>query len=127
MKKIIIIASFSLFAVLPSLHVAAQADELAQLALDIEKLSQFKQILSDMKAGYQILEGGYNTVRDISKGNFNLHKEFLDGLMAVSPAVRNYSRIADITNYQVTLVKEYKNAYNKFKQDDNFTPGELVY
>jgi hypothetical protein len=39
--------------------VKAQATELAQLALNIEKLAQFKQILADLKKGYEILSGGY--------------------------------------------------------------------
>ncbi len=127
MKKIRIIISLGLLAVLHCSRACAQADELAQLALDIEKLSQFKQILGDMKAGYQILEGGYNTVKDISKGNFSLHKAFLDGLMEVSPTVRSYYRIADITNDQLALVKEYKNAYSRFKQDNHFSVDEIAY
>lgn len=127
MKKILIIAMLSLAAILPCCQASAQADELAQLALDIEKLNQFKQILSDMKAGYQILEGGYNTVKNISQGNFSLHKAFLDGLLEVSPTVRNYYRVAVIINGQVTLVKEYKNAYGRFKQDGHFSADELAY
>jgi DNA repair ATPase RecN len=109
-------------------HTAsAQADEIQQLLLNVEKLAQFKQILSDMKKGYQILEGGYNTIKNISEGNFNLHKVFLDGLMEVSPTVRKYHRVADIVNYQVVLVKEYKNAYDRFKRDNNFKADELSY
>ncbi len=121
------ILSLSLFGLLPAFRASAQADEIAQLVLDIEKLAQFKQILSDMKKGYEILEGGYNTVKDISKGNFNLHKAFLDGLMDVSPAVRNYRRVADITDCQIALVKEYKQAYERFRKDDNFSADELSY
>lgn len=105
----------------------AQADEIAQLILNVKKLAQFKQILSDMKKGHQILSTGYNTIRDLSKGNFNLHKTFLDGLMQVSPTVRNYRKVAGIINYQILLVKEYKNAFNRFKQDNNFTQKELDY
>jgi DNA repair ATPase RecN len=117
----------ALFGLLPAFKASAQADEIAQLVLNIEKLAQFKQILSDMKKGYQILEGGYNTVRNISQGNFSLHKAFLDGLMQVSPTVRNYRRVADIINYQVVLVKEYRNAYDRFRRDNNFNPNELAY
>jgi len=117
----------ALFGLLPAFKASAQADEIAQLVLNIEKLAQFKQILSDMKKGYQILEGGYNTVRNISQGNFSLHKAFLDGLMQVSPTVRNYRRVADIVNYQVVLVKEYRNAYDRFRRDNNFNPDELAY
>lgn len=90
MKKIIFISMMTLAMILPTSQASAQADEIAQLVLNIEKLSQFKQILSDMKKGYQILNGGYNTVKNIAEGNFSLHKAFLDGLMEVSPTVRNY-------------------------------------
>lgn len=105
----------------------AQLQELAQLALDIEKLAQFKQILSDLKKGYEILSGGYNTIKNISEGNFNLHKVFLDGLLEVSPAVKNYKRVVDIVNYQVLLVKEYKAAYQNFKSAGMFNPDEIDY
>jgi len=127
MKKLIIIISLSFLGVLPAFRASAQADEIAQLILNIEKLAQFKQILSDMKKGYQILEGGYNTVKNISEGNFSLHKAFLDGLMEVSPTVRNYRRVVDISNDQITLVKEYRKAYDRFRQDNNFNADELAY
>lgn len=110
-----------------SVQAKAQVQELAQLALNIEKLAQFKQILSDLKKGYEILSGGYNTIKSISEGNFNLHKVFLDGLYEVSPAVRNYKRVADIINYQFLLVKEYKTAYQNFKSAGMFNPDEIEY
>lgn len=127
MKKLIIMISLSFLGILPAFRASAQADEIAQLILNIEKLAQFKQILSDMKKGYEILSGGYNTIKNISEGNFSLHKAFLDGLMEVSPAVRNYRRVADITNYQIILVKEYRKAYERFRQDHNFNADELAY
>ncbi len=127
MRKIIFITLFTLAGLGSTFKAKAQADEIAQLLLNVEKLAQFKQILSDMKKGYQIVSTGYNTVKDLSKGNFSLHKTFLDGLMQVSPAVRNYKKVSDIIDYQIILVKEYKNAYNRFKKDNNFTPQELDY
>lgn len=127
MKKILIITCFAFLGLMPSYEASAQSDETAQLLLNVEKLAQFKQILSDMKKGYQILEGGYKTIKDISEGNFSLHKTFLDGLMQVSPTVRNYKRVADIINYQVILIREYRNAYDKFRRDNNFNEQELAY
>lgn len=127
MKRLGMILGIIFCVSIPVYKVSAQAAEIQQLLLNVEKLSQFRQILSDMKKGYQILEGGYNTVRNISEGNFNLHKAFLDGLMQVSPTVRNYRRVADIIDYQIALVKEYRDAYDRFKRDDNFNPQELDY
>jgi DNA repair ATPase RecN len=110
-----------------SLNASAQADELQQLTLNLEKLAQFKQILSDLKKGYEIVSVGYNTIKNISQGNFNLHKDFLDGLMQISPTVKNYKRVADIINYQIIIVKEYKRAFGRVKNDKNFNSQELEY
>ena len=127
MKKLIIILGIVLFTFPIANKALAQKDEIAQLLLNVEKLAQFKQILSDMKKGYKILNGGYNTIKDLSEGNFSLHKTFLDALMEVSPTVKNYKRVADIINYQVILVKEYKSSFNRFKRDNNFNQQELAY
>lgn len=110
-----------------SYPVVAQVQEAEQLLLNVKKLAQLKQILNDMKTGYEIVSKGYTGIRDISKGNFNLHQAFLDGLMAVSPAVKNYKKAADIIAYEVRLVKEYKTAFTRFKQDKHFSADEITY
>jgi DNA repair ATPase RecN len=125
MKKILIGTVF-IGLLFPS-PITAQKQEIQQLILNIEKLAQFKQILKDMKKGYEILSGGYNTVKDLSEGNFSLHETFLDALMQVSPTVRNYRRIGDIVNYQVLLVKEYKSAFKRFRDSENFNAEEIAY
>lgn len=127
MKAIKIIFSGVLFFLMSTTTVHAQDQEIEQLILDVQKLSQFRQILSDMKTAYTVIMQGYTTVRDISQGDFNLHKAFLDGLMAVSPVVRNYKKTADIISMQLSIVTEYKSAYNRFKSVNLFNPDEIVY
>lgn len=123
MKKWILLLSFVGF----SLQMFAQAEEIQQLLLNIEKLAQFKKILNNMYTGYKVLYKGYTTIKDISEGNFDLHRNFLDGLLQVSPAVRKYKRVADIISFQLRIVKEYKAAFNQFKQDKHFTADEIDY
>jgi len=105
----------------------AQVQEMQQLLLDIEKLTQLKSILSDMKTGYQIYEQGYGSISSLSKGNFNLHQTYLNGLLAISPAVKNYARIADILTMQASLISEYKRKQALFRQSGSFSAGELGY
>jgi hypothetical protein len=95
--------------------------------LNWEKLQELEKILDNMYTGYKILDKGYRTIKDISEGNYSLHKLFMDGLMAVNPTIRNYKRIPFIIDYQKLLLKEYKNAYNRFKDDPNFKPQEIAY
>jgi hypothetical protein len=123
MKKVIVILVMCGF----TFQLKAQSAEIQQLILNVEKLAQFKKILQNMYDGYKILHKGYTAVKDISEGNFNIHKTFLDGLMQVSPAVRKYKRVADIISYQLRIVKEYKAAFNGFKDDKQFTASEIDY
>src|SRR5690606_14008460 len=105
----------------------AQSHEIQQLLLNYEKLSQLKNILADMKKGYQVVSKGYTTIKNISEGNFNLHDAFIDGLLAVSPAIKNYKRVPDIIQYQKYIIREYKSAYKNFKLSGLFNEGEIEY
>lgn len=105
----------------------AQSTEVQQLLLNVEKLSQLKNILADMKKGYTVITNGYNAVKNVSKGNFSLHEVFLDGLMLVNPEIKKYRRVGDIISYQKDLITEYKSAFNRFSASDNFSPQEIGY
>jgi len=106
-------------------RVAGQVQELQQLKLDLEKLAQFKLILSQMKQGYQTLQNGYNSVRDAAKGNFELHKNYLNGLLVVNPAVKHSPALRQIASDQVALVKMFQTALQQYQSSGWFSLGEL--
>ena len=105
----------------------AQSADLTQLILDIEKLTQLKGILSDMKTGYTIIDGGYNEVKSIAQGNFNLHSTFLNSLLMISPAVAKYGKVAEIVLEQGYIVTEYEQYYKQFSSSGHFSADELAY
>lgn len=105
----------------------AQDQDIQQLILDIEKLTQFKAILSDMQQGYSILTQGYQQVKNLSQGNFNLHSVFLNGLLQINPEVAKYARVADIIADEVSILSEYKKAYRQFQNSGSFNADELNY
>ena len=125
--KTCVVGYFLMSVLLLSQKANGQAQEVQQLLLNVEKLAQLKSILEDLKKGYEIVSQGYSTIRNLSQGNFNLHQAFLDGLLEVSPTVRNYRRISDIVRSQVRLVKEYKAAFRRFTQSGSFTIEEIDY
>jgi len=127
MKKVIIILLLTIGAATTSERANAQTQDMQQLILDLEKLTQFKAILSDMKTGYTLLTQGYNQVKDISEGNFNLHSAFLNSLMTISPTVRKYGRITDIIQDQASIVSEYKATLSAANANGHFSAGEMVY
>lgn len=105
----------------------SQTQEIQQLLLDVEKLTQLKNILTELKSGYEIVSNGYTTIKNISEGNFNLHDIFLKSLLEVSPAVKNYVRIKDIIDAQLSIVREYKNALKQLKGSGEFSLDEINY
>jgi hypothetical protein len=129
MKKFIILLLLTAWFSFTTRKASAQstAQDMQQLILDIEKLTQLKAILTDMKTGYTILTQGYEQVKSISEGNFNLHSTFLNSLATISPEVRKYVRIADIITYQEEIVTEYKSAYRSFSSGGHFSVQELLY
>lgn len=124
MRKLIIVLLLALAAPTPS---RAQTQEVTQLILNLEKLRELRKILKELKKGYDILFEGYTKIRDISRGNFKLHQAFLDGLLQVSPAVKNYGRIKDIVQMQLTIVKECGQAREQLSASGAFNAKELDY
>jgi len=127
LKKILVILTF-----IVSLHpivsrAQSTGDLIEQLVLDFQKLQDMKAILQDMYTSYKILDQGYTRIKKIAQGQFNLHKAFLDGLLAVSPAVKNYYRVGEIIQAEYNLVREYKASSSRAHGSGLFTDSELGY
>ncbi len=92
----------------PARQGLAQAEEIEQLVLNVEKLAQLKEILSNLEKSYQILNGGYQTIKGLSEGNFKLHEAFLDRLLQVSPVVKDYYRVGLILERQRQMLRSLR-------------------
>lgn len=122
-----ILRMFICLSLIVSQTAMSQTQEATQLILNYEKLKQLEEILDNMYKGYKILSQGYNRIKDIAEGNYNIHQVFLDGLFAINPSIARYKRIPDIIRYQQLLMKEYRRAFNRFRNDSNLTPDEIIY
>jgi len=126
-KKYILLIVMGMLAGSGAIQAQTIPQLVEQILLDTEKLASLKSILQDMYKAYTIINSGYTDIKNISQGTFNLHKAFLDALLAVSPAVQNYGRVVDIINAEYSIVAEYKAAYSQFSADGHFTIQELDY
>jgi hypothetical protein len=111
----------------PVSGVMAQSvsDDIQQLLLDVQKLSQLKQILTEMYQEYTMLYNGYEKIKGLSQGTFSLHKVYLDGLLLVSPSVSSYWKVADIVLKEANLVRDYQAASAYFRGSGLFSSQEL--
>ncbi|RAV98852.1 TerB family tellurite resistance protein [Pseudochryseolinea flava] len=126
--KTLRIVSMSVLCLLASTwYCQAQQQEATQLALNLEKLRQFKAILQSMYKTYQILQDGYDNIKNIAEGNFNLHDAFLDRLLKVNPAVKKYHKVARIVRHQQLLVEGCRRSIQRIRADNNFSSEDVQY
>jgi hypothetical protein len=79
------------------------------------------------KKGYEVASKGLGIIQQIKNGDFNLHQEFFNSLRRVNPAIANWSRVGDIINLQVQIVKRVKEANDFLKHSSEFTKQEKDY
>ena len=104
----------------------AQAQELEQLKINLEKLVQLKLILARAKQGYAMLEKGYNSVRDLSKGNFELHQRELNSLLAVRPAIKQMPDLVQMQDNSNAVQRVFDEWWRSVQTARVFSAGELV-
>lgn len=102
-----------------------------------QKKTQIKYLLKQIAAnmvyieyaqkGYGIARKELNTIQNLKKGDFHLHREFINSLGSVNPKVKSYARVADIIAYQLRIVKIISTTMRNLKESHQFTSGELDY
>lgn len=66
-------------------------------------------------------------ISDWTQQQKDLYTGYFDELWKVKEVIAHYYRIKEITQKQLAITKEYKSAFNLFRQDSHFTPGEIKY
>lgn len=93
----------------------------------IERIALLQVYLEYLQKGYSIAKNGWETVRKITKGEFDLHADYFNSLESVNPEIKKYVRIGSIVAIQLRIVKAYKEAYQYAKDSEQFSPDEISY
>ena len=76
-----------------------------------------------IEKGYNIARSGLTLIGEIKQGDFNLHSVFFSSLTSVNPAIRRYSKVAAIIDYELSAIREL----NKIPVIKNLTTSEMAY
>lgn len=130
MKRILLLTTAGLFAFLSS--NAQIADEwLNQKATQkkylLQQIAALQVYIGYAKKGYNIVNGGITTIKNIKNGDLNLHRDFFNSFKNVNPAIRRYAKVADIIAYQVKIIKQTKGTLQQIRETKQFTEAELDY
>lgn len=123
--RLLILAAWGLL--LLSQRLRAQGAEAQQLLLDYRKLKELRNMLQDLYSGYALVQNRLQDIGNLAMGNFGRQQQFLNGLLRVDPALRQYSRVSGSLGLQLALLREYRNSYARFRSDPAFSTQELGY
>jgi hypothetical protein len=93
----------------------------------LEQIAGLKVYIDYAQKGYSIAKKGLTVIGDFKKGEFNLHTDYLNSLTMVNPAIKKYSRLAEIIVLQLKIIENYKQTYGDLKDGDLFHGSELAY
>lgn len=93
----------------------------------LQQIAALQVYISYAKKGYNIVSGGLHTIRDIKKGDLNIHTAFFNSLKAVNPKIARYQKVADIISYQLRIIKQVKEALVYIRESKQFTFEEIEY
>ena len=93
----------------------------------IQQIAALQVYIGYAKKGYKIAKEGLNTIGGFTKGEFNLHNDYLNSLKTVHPEVRRYVKVAEIIALQVKIIQNYNRTYRQLNSSDAFSEDELAY
>lgn len=73
----------------------------------LKQIAGLQLYIGYAKKGYDIVGSGIHTVKDITNGEFGLHSTFFSSLKAVSPVIRNNSKVAEIIALGLGIGKNF--------------------
>jgi hypothetical protein len=93
----------------------------------IEQVLRLEATLQVLKQGYTIVQKGLTVISDIKKGDFQLHHDFFNSLLAVKPDIARDARVADIVAMQLQIVLGCTSTLQQYIQSGAFSTADLSY
>ena len=128
MKIYILILSL-VFSILTNAQTLAEwtQQKKTQIQYLLDQIAANKVSIDYLEKGYEVVRTGLNTIQNIKKGDFNLHRDFFSSLEIVNPKIKTYTRVGDIIAYQVRIVKNISTTIKNLNESGQFNTDELDY
>lgn len=94
---------------------------------NIEQLALLTTLKGYLSKGYKIATGGLNEIGGITRGEYDLHGEYISSLKNVNPVVKKYYRVPDIIAMQLKTLQIYTATCRQAGSLPEFSADENTY
>jgi len=129
--SVIVLPAHQSYSQIPVLEIIKEGITKVIVAVDL-KIQRLQNETIWLQNAQKVLENKFSELRlteisDWVEKQRAQYASYFDELWQIKSSLTYYQRVKDIIKKQLQLVKEYKTAWALFKQDKNFTKGELEY
>ena len=129
--SVLILSAHQSYSQIPVLEIIKEGITKVIVAVDL-KIQRLQNETIWLQNAQKVLENKFSELRlteisDWVEKQRAQYASYFDELWQIKSSLTYYQRVKDIIKKQLQLVKEYKTAWALFKQDKNFTKGELEY
>lgn len=92
-----------------------------------EQIAAMKLYISKLEKGYQVIESGWQEIKTIKNGDFNIHSAFISSLEQINPAVASMAEVAEIIALQIVIIEKFSTAISSWTNSKSLSAGDLAY
>ena len=93
----------------------------------LQQIAALQVYIGYAQKGYKIAKEGLTIIGSFTRGEFNLHTDYINSLKSVNPEIKHYAKVADIIALQVKIVQNYNRSYRQLNSSNAFSDNELAY
>lgn len=93
----------------------------------LQQIAALQVYINYAEKGYDIAGKGIDAVRQIKKGDFNLHQDFFASLWYVNPVVEKSAKVTAIFTCQSRILKIIHQTLQEIKSSKRFSDDEIAY
>lgn len=93
----------------------------------LQQIAALQVYIGYAQKGYKIAKEGLTTIGSFTRGEFNLHTDYINSLKSVNPEIKHYAKVADIIALQAKIVQNYNRSYRQLNSSNAFSDNELAY
>ncbi len=91
------------------------------------QIAKLELYLQETKQGYDLVQKGLSTIGDIKNGDFNIHSLFFGSLKTVNPAIKKWSKVADILTTEAQIMTGCSKSIKQFSIANAFSTATVTY
>jgi len=98
-----------------------------QIKYDVQQIAALKAYSETVEKGYRLSRDGLHLISDLKEGDFQLHEDYFNSLLAANVVFKSKDAFADIYQLQMEILENSRIAIHFVESSGEFNVAEIGY